>query len=511
MLIWLAGCADPVVTVELTADATTRPVLHGDDLGGSWEAEVEPDFVLTDGTTTVELDELVATWTEPAVLQLVALVDGDEAANVPILALGREVVWGDLHAHSNLSHDGCEEVDEDCADREAYAGAGFFDEARERGLDFAALTDHAEYATYHPDGDPLSEGIDIWQAQQDLVQAADDPDFVPLLGYEWTLAKPMEVDEDGHFEGGHKTIILGEPTACAEYRIAAPHETGVHEKASGSGPIAIGRDDELDGGVPHALWELLDAAKESCGEQPVMGFAHHPAWSLPQATDFTRDINIPDGRYEWLVEVLSEHGSSECADPGAEGCDWWPKTNAEYRTQGAVQTALQQGYRLGFVAGTDSHDARPGSVEDDPSCTAMFEDEDGDDIPETPRCHDWHGALTGALVDELGREQLFEAFQARRTVITSGPMAAVRASMVVDGRLYAPGDQVPPGTASIRAWAPLEGTVQLLAASGEVVAEGEQALEADLAVADGEVFYVRVRVDGEPEERLWASPWFVTE
>jgi hypothetical protein len=69
---------------------------------------------------------------------------------------------------------------------------------------------------------------------------------------------------------------------------------------------------------------------------------------------------------EHLVEISSEHGVGECVDPNAADCAWRVNSSVEYVPEGAVQNALGLGHRLGFLAGTDSHDARPGSVDDGP-------------------------------------------------------------------------------------------------------------------------------------------------
>ena len=72
-------------------------------------------------------------------------------------------LWGDLHAHSNLSMDGCEDVDQNCSERGSTPAEDFFDQARSHALDFAALTDHAEYVTYRPDGAGTEPMYHVWE------------------------------------------------------------------------------------------------------------------------------------------------------------------------------------------------------------------------------------------------------------------------------------------------------------------------------------------------------------
>jgi len=514
MALWLliAGCVR-VAPGDLMV-SVAGPLLNGDPLDVTVDGAVS-SWTLSDGARTewVDPDEAIA-WPRPAVLTLSAHdPPGVVRARTEVLALGREVMWGDLHAHSNLSHDGCEVVDEDCADRGSVAAEDFFERARDADLDFTALTDHAEYASYHADGDPTSEGVDIWTEQQQRVQEAEADDFVPLLGYEWTLAKDHELDDQGHWEGGHKTVVLGETAACDDYRVPAPHLEFDYAKGAGTTGVSVPREDEGVGSAA-ALYERLRAARASCGDQEVVAFAHHPAWSVPQATDFSSALYDPDPDFERLVEIASEHGDSECYDPTDEACGWWPKAGVDYRPAGSVQSALREGFHVGFVGGTDSHDASPGSL-DDPSCTAKFEDTDGDGSPDTPMCHGWGGTLTGVLVDAFGREPLFRGLDARSTLVTSGPRVTPRAALVADGHLYLPGEAVPVGAVRIAAWVPEHGAdwtvMELVDPLGTVRASSDGLrLDVEVELTDSDdALYLRIRTEVEGvEHRLWASPWF---
>ena len=81
------------------------------------------------------------------------------------------VAWGDLHAHTNFSHDGCEDPDTDCRADEDEPAELTFSRAEAYGLQFTSITDHAEVTTYERPDDAVS--LDIWTATQDLVNAAD--------------------------------------------------------------------------------------------------------------------------------------------------------------------------------------------------------------------------------------------------------------------------------------------------------------------------------------------------
>ncbi|MFT5680141.1 MAG: hypothetical protein ACI8RZ_001046, partial [Myxococcota bacterium] len=289
--------------------------------------------------------------------------------------------WGDLHAHSGLSWDGCEDWEADCATRDDTPGADFFDNAEAAALDFAALTDHAEADRLYPDG--LSgDSLAIWDTQQALVQAAEDGPVVALLGYEWTAFR--EERQGNRLTGTHRTVLLADPDACADYRVAGwalPDGEKSHEV--GAAVFIDEADDFAE--TPAELWQALSEADQTCASVRWLTYAHHPAYSVPQVTDWSLEENTPSS--EQVVEIYSEHGSSECIDLTADGCDWRINTGQGYYADGSIQAALSEGYQLGFVGGTDSHDARPGSLDDGPSHIAHWLDTDGDGIVDTPKTH----------------------------------------------------------------------------------------------------------------------------
>ena len=124
--------------------------------------------------------------------------------------------WGDLHAHSNWSTDGCEDVDNDCADRNALPAQDFFRNAGLARLDFAAITDHSEADRYYPDGES-ERSYNIWRGQSRAAEIALSRPVLPILGYEWSYGSNQEID--GHVVGGHRTVLLSDPTACVDYRL----------------------------------------------------------------------------------------------------------------------------------------------------------------------------------------------------------------------------------------------------------------------------------------------------
>lgn len=443
-------------------------------------------------------------------------------------------VWGDLHAHSNWSYDGCENPALECTHDAAGPGSRFFTEAAAEGLDFAALTDHAEADLYKFGPDPLhatGATYDVWDGQQLLTVLADGGPVLSMLGYEWTAVHNLAHQEG---PGSHRTVVLGAPRACPAYRVAGtwlPDEGHVPDV----GHRAYLQGDRTVEPTPAGLWQALDRALFDPACEPVrwVTFAHHPAYLTPQVTDWSVHENQP--ARETVVEIYSEHGSSECLDTSLDGCGWAINEVQGYLSKGSIQAALDRGFRLGFVGGTDGHDARPGSLADGPSHVAQWSDVDGD-----PQLQFAPGGLTGLLVrPPLDRDDVIDALLARRSVATSGPRVDISAwATGKDGTTYLPGQVIPrwnlpAGLVLVlgeldprggQSWADFEDVVvERVTDGGRVVSSGSGEAFGDSwdPRADESWTYLRVRLDrvGEAEasdplggeDRIWLSPWFVEE
>jgi hypothetical protein len=424
-----------------------------------------------------------------------------------VVATGRVYRYGDLHGHTNLSADGCEDAEHDCTYRGNGPANDFTANAVANGLDFAAMSDHAEYDRYYVHG-LTGTYIDVWDRQNSVIDIARDGGFLGLVAYEYTQrwVEPP-VDPAAHFEGAHLTVVFQNTDICRDYRVAANFRFSNYTKGRSVYTTTIGQ----VAGNPLELWSRLDQAAASCGRQPVIAFFHHSTNERPQPVDFTSVTNTPDPRYSPVVEIYSEHGSFECIDTTAPGCDFAINTNYGYYPQGAVQTALSNGWKLGFVAGTDSHDANPGSWEDGPG----YHGPSGTDP--IPSLQFDGGGLTGVGVSgELDSASLFEGLMSRHTIATTGPRPTLYAyALGADGLPYAPGDAIPaaawPVTVAVDA-TDAEATVvavTLVAADGSTVAEAEGG-QLDAAVEAGHLaVYARLDLDldGEPH-RVWVSPFF---
>ena len=418
-----------------------------------------------------------------------------DTASTPTLV----VAWGDLHAHSGLSQDGCEDPDALCLPDADLPGEAFFDNAATNGLAFAALTDHAEFVTYRRPADGVE--IDTWERAQELVTAAEAGPVIPILGYEWTADG---VDEDQ--VGVHRTVLLEDPAACSAFRVPGYPQPDLKETFPAlEDYVANPAPSVVDS---RELEAALEAAGDTAGCAPTraVSFLHHVAESPPASVDWTNPA-FPLAT-DSVVEIASEHGSSECADLDSDGCDWHAQSEV-YVASGSVQAALALGLRLGFVGGTDRHDADPGRLDDGPGPSSHLYDSDGDGVEDSAYLQYTTGTLTGVLAPQpLTRAAIFDALQARHTLVGSRAFAGLDIhAQDASGATWLPGDELPAGTYTLVVTLD-DPAVTDWTAERVDPANGTHPLEA-FTLAAGDVAYVRVRatVNGV-EHRAWASPFF---
>lgn len=435
-----------------------------------------------------------------ALLSVAALALGchrgglDTATPAPL-----SVAWGDLHAHSGLSQDGCEDPDALCLPDGDLPGEAFFDNAASNGLAFAALTDHAEFVTYRRPADGVE--LDTWERAHDLVTAAEAGPVIPILGYEWTADG---VDEDQ--VGVHRTVLLEDPLACSAFRVPGYPQPDLKETfpavedyvPNPAAPVVDSRELEA------ALAAAGDA--EGCTPTRSVSFLHHVAESPPASVDWSNPA-FPLAS-DTVVEIASEHGSSECADIDADGCDWHAQS-AVYVAPGSVQSALGLGLQLGFVGGTDRHDADPGRLDVGPGPTSHLYDGDGDGVDDSAYLQYTSGTLTGVLAPApLTRAGIFDALQTRHTLVGSRAFSGLDVHAVdADGGSWLPGDALPSGTYTVLAQLDdpdvTEWSAELVDPSNATTALGS------VTLAPGDVVYVRIRATvAGVEHRAWASPFF---
>ena len=259
---------------------------------------------------------------------------------------------------------------------------------------------------------------------------------------------------------------------------------------------------------------MKNSVDSACGDTRWIAFFHHPAQGRPAPIDWSTELTVIPG--DTVVEIASEHGSSECDTRVAtEGCDWRFNED-DYQDNGSIQYMLQQKtgtgellHPLGFVGGTDNHMDEPGRLTGDLGMVRNTQDRDPDPA--------WHeqftlGTITGILSwdEAIDRADVFDALEARHTVVGSLPFVGLQIyGTGTDGVVYLPGDDVP------EAVQPLTLTVLL---DDPSVTDWDAELVTPLGAVEDPTYayipandarYLRLRVwVGKDEHRVFASPWF---
>jgi hypothetical protein len=418
-------------------------------------------------------------------------------AHLPGFNPDRNAYFGDLHVHTYLSNDAyifnVRRTPDDAyrfARGEAIGHASGFDVRLAGGpLDFAAVTDHAEYiATMRDAGDPNSPlskapfvkdlfspdpaqilkafsaftrrrqegtlpkefndpaiGSRAWAEIQDAAARNNQPGrFTTLVGYEYTSAP------DGR--NLHRNVI---------FRTAKVPEAPYS--------ASVSRD-------PEDLWRTMDGWRSKGIE--ALAIPHNSNGSDGLMFDTVRlngkpiDRTYADlrARNEPLAEITQIKGASE-THPSLSPNDEWSnfeimesyigRENKVTRFQGSyVRRALEDGilirrklganpFKFGFIGSSDTHNAAPGSVEE-PNYFSKVGRTDGEaglrgSVPPNG-ARQWdeasagaHGGgsaaptqtwgasgLAGVWAEENSREAIYAALRRKETFATSGPRIRVR-------------------------------------------------------------------------------------
>ena len=400
---------------------------------------------------------------------------------------GQRFYFGDIHAHTGVSGDGGSSDVGDCSG-DCGSLAGISAHARSFGLDFLAVTDHANGITSASSSD-FALGLEEILAQHD-----PDGGFVTIPGADLAFE-----DTETGFKFGHKLLLMFAANATLEgldLEAVRPSE----------GPgLTV---DRCDG-----VWEWADSFRAAWGDALLV--PQHPSLTVPTPTDWS----CHNSDYSPVVEVYSEHGSSMGLDDGF--ATPWSGEHGPGTIRGAL--GAHEHY-LGFAAGSSNHDSRPG----DP-CRV--------DSVRTDR--PYGQGFTVAVMDEgedFDRSTLYQAFQNRRTYATTGPLLPVSIQWYSQDHLLGGmgGELVMPGGAAlgavVRVPEELVATVTdvyIHTPSGSFLAEAELdsgawTMEFDPG-EEPEWAYAEVLVDGElwaaggdcdgpgvePVEHLWLTPsWF---
>ena len=227
---------------------------------------------------------------------------------------------------------------------------------------------------------------DKWQTVKQMAQAfLDEGRFVSFPAMEWQHS--AWGDKVIHFLGGDQPFL-----PIDEDRYAHP-------------------------------WELYEALRGT----DAFIISHHPGYETGRWVPGT-DYGVMQTDVDRCLELWSMHGSSEGYDPGDR------PLRAPRREEGAM-AALRAGLRVGLVAGSDTHTARPGGSALEPL--------------------GYWGGLCAVWAERLTRRSLFEAFMARRTYALTG--ARIALEFTVNGAPM--GGEVPRADSycvAARVWAPDE-------------------------------------------------------
>ena len=330
-----------------------------------------------------------------------------------------QIFWGDVHTHTSYSDDAYL-IQDDLGLAPAQPAEAFQYAANVAGLDFVALTDHAEHLQLYRDEKgnliPNNTGHSIDEWQDTIAQSSEGlapSELVIFLGFEYT--KTAEDAQGNPVPGaGHKCVIF-KNGHVPQFPISA-----VEGKPLINSPYAA---------LPSDLWTQLDA-----GGFDYMTIPHHPAKGtsapISPETNMSTDWDYVNATRQSLVEVFSVHGSSDY-----KGC---PDEVDQFVSEKSVEAALNlwlstgsPGYQLGVIASTDGHLSRPGFVEP----------EDPDNMVHQEG--DYTGGLVAVLATEKNHEAIWDALVHRRTYGTTGPRIKINTfSITYDGTVYQMGETI---------------------------------------------------------------------
>ncbi|MBN1334705.1 MAG: hypothetical protein JXB39_01960 [Deltaproteobacteria bacterium] len=292
---------------------------------------------------------------------------------------------GDPHMHSGVSGDGHSSDVGSRASAEYNALTDLDALCAEAGLDWVAVTDHAN--------DVFAASASDWAYGWSFVLEHDDDAtgivLIPAAELAFTAgSSPL----------GHKNFyFFGDEADLADLVVS---------------DLQFGDPTDRDIGDCATLEAWLPLVGSAWGDMLVIPHHPMPMGPAPTSWDCYQEAWTP------AVEVYSSWGNS--LDPEA---DYDPTVRGVY-SAGSVYTALEDyGYHLGFWAGTDNHFTSPGGL---------------DHL--APDQHASSGGITIAMLDASEawtRANLHAAFLDRRTLASSGPVLPLVVEYSSSGYLLA--------------------------------------------------------------------------
>jgi hypothetical protein len=304
---------------------------------------------------------------------------------------GHTFYFGDLHAHTGVSPDGCAVEYGNCTEPLVCGSvADVFETARANALDFVAFTDHT---------------------------TSNDKDFNDLLGRvrsenSRTLVTIPAIEigiGDSRHNYGHKNMYVFQDDDSKLDGLTFDELKAYRQ---------IEDDCAADA--------YFNAARLNAQFGPTLMWAHHPAAQAVSTTDWS----CHNEAYEPVVEVYSDWGNSLEFAPDYDPVSLDVDDNSidVSSSQGTVHHALDMGLILGFVGGTDLHDTRPGMT-----CGRRYKGNYG-------------GGLTMVTLDEsqvFKRSAIYDELVAHRTMATTGPRMPVMVEWTMrDGDVKSIGEQL---------------------------------------------------------------------
>lgn len=363
-----------------------------------------------------------------------------------------------------------------------------------RPLDFAAVTDHVEYlGETHLCTTPGSPAYDSVTCQAyrppglsylGFGIGANPPVRADMCGPDASVCKEAAAPvwrgiQDAAEVAYDRTASCSFTTFVAYEYTFSPFGTNLHRNVIFRNAVVprepIGFNEAPK---PHLLWEQLaaacDPAKNGCD---VLAIPHNsnlsngqmfaPEYPTAKSLEEERAAAARRAAMEPLVEIYQHKGDSECINglgtgPGApdEQCDFEKLqgqplfdcgdttgnggfsggcTSWRDFVRGALATGMSEEarlginpFKLGIIAGTDTHNGTPGKVAEAPfeghlgnADQAPQDQLTGKNIVIRPLIAS-PGGLAGVWAEERSRDSLFDALRRRETFGTSGPRITVR-------------------------------------------------------------------------------------
>ncbi len=303
-----------------------------------------------------------------------------------------KLFYGDLHAHSNISTCGvC--IGRKLSHRDLYFHSSLIKDYLESllddkisldnlyifakdtsGLDFVAVTDH-----------DFTMSDEVWSFVQRKAWEWYKPgEFVTFSAYEWTS-----------YLYGHRNIYFINDDAPLFRCVREEDGKKIHVS-------------------PRELWSFLRKRKIRAITIP-----HHPS-----LTQFPVDWDYYDSEFDRAVEIASIWGIFErFGNP-------FQCMTSDNLPRYFVYDALEKGYRLGIVGGSDSHDCRPGDKLRPVYIKNLYKELDMNSLSNIFVPYFVYNPLGAGLTvvysRSLNREDIFNAIYERRIYAVIGERVVLR-------------------------------------------------------------------------------------